>query len=461
MVESSTIAATTSKSSGSTTTIDSNHPYYLHASDAPGMVLVNNLFDGRAKNKLGFITDTTPSDGSPDLQPWSRCNDMDENQRESYMSPFLSSDSSSFMVSNINQFKLGKQIQRTIGPSQRSRNSYPRFHNQRRHQQQQLRFYKQPQKFKRKKAKFNPNVSCTYYGKVGHVADDCYRLIWFPEDFQFTNEKDFQIGGNGALSTEEGENMTNNHAFTNTNNQSYNKEQYNQFIQMFKQMKVDEATNTTVGSEINTNATAVPGSLIEATHVGIISILPNFTLHNVLPFNEGHIFGKAKEGSLLVPASPKESSSSLSRNISSIFDVVPTISNSNYVDIPSISSSVSIPVCENATSNFNAKVKVVRSDNALELGKTEACLQFFNSNGIIHQTSCVATPQQNGVVERKHKHLLEMARALLFQSKVPITYWGHFSDSISSSQPSIPHPTSPVSPTVSISNSPIPISFNP
>ncbi|XP_059294603.1 uncharacterized protein LOC132047600 [Lycium ferocissimum] len=172
---------------------------------------------------------------------------LDDNQRESSMSPFLSSDSSSFMVGNINQFKLGKQIQRTIGLSQRSRNSYPRFHNQQQHQQQQLRFYKQPQKFRGKRAKFNPNVSCTYYGKVGHAADDCYRLIGFPEDFQFTNEKDFQIKGNGALSTEEGENRTNNHTSTNTNNQSYNKEQYNQFVQMFKQMKVDEATNTTVG----------------------------------------------------------------------------------------------------------------------------------------------------------------------------------------------------------------------
>ena len=51
---------------------------------------------------------------------------------------------------------------------------------------------------------------------------------------------------------------------------------------------------------------------------------------------------------------------------------------------------------------FDTKVKMIRSDNGSEF----IMKQFYDESGIIHQTSCVETSQQNEIVERKHQHLL-------------------------------------------------------
>jgi transposase InsO family protein len=64
---------------------------------------------------------------------------------------------------------------------------------------------------------------------------------------------------------------------------------------------------------------------------------------------------------------------------------------------------------------FHLTPKIIRSDNGPEFLLTE----FLASKGIEHQKSCVETPQQNGRVERKHQHILNVGRALLFQSKLP------------------------------------------
>ena len=50
-------------------------------------------------------------------------------------------------------------------------------------------------------------------------------------------------------------------------------------------------------------------------------------------------------------------------------------------------------------------------------------VQYLSSQGIIHQTSYVGTPQQNGVAERKNRDLLEKTRSFMIYMNVPKKFW--------------------------------------
>ncbi|KAL1214926.1 Retrovirus-related Pol polyprotein from transposon TNT 1-94 [Cardamine amara subsp. amara] len=70
------------------------------------------------------------------------------------------------------------------------------------------------------------------------------------------------------------------------------------------------------------------------------------------------------------------------------------------------------------TNHFNANIKVLRSDNGGEYTSNTFKAHLAN-RGILHQTSCPYTPQQNGVAERKNRHLMEVARSMMFHKNMP------------------------------------------
>ena len=72
---------------------------------------------------------------------------------------------------------------------------------------------------------------------------------------------------------------------------------------------------------------------------------------------------------------------------------------------------------------FHTKIQIFRTDNAKEYFK-HILGDYLQSQDIIHQSSCVDTPQQNGVAKRKNRHILEVARSLMFSTHVPKHFWG-------------------------------------
>ena len=82
----------------------------------------------------------------------------------------------------------------------------------------------------------------------------------------------------------------------------------------------------------------------------------------------------------------------------------------------------SLLLCNEITTHFGWFARILQSDKPKECYST-AFQSFLSSRGIVHQTSCSYASQQNGVVGRKIRHLVEMAYTLLVYMHVPILFW--------------------------------------
>jgi transposase InsO family protein len=75
-----------------------------------------------------------------------------------------------------------------------------------------------------------------------------------------------------------------------------------------------------------------------------------------------------------------------------------------------------------AQNEFELKVKKIRSDNGLEF-KNLQVEEYLQEESIKHEFSAPYTPQQNVVVERKNMTLIDMARTMLGEYKMPEQFW--------------------------------------
>lgn len=72
---------------------------------------------------------------------------------------------------------------------------------------------------------------------------------------------------------------------------------------------------------------------------------------------------------------------------------------------------------------YQISIQTLHTNNSIEYFNT-TLISYLLQNGIVHQSLCVDTPQQNGVAERKNHHLLEVVHAIVFKRHVPKYHWG-------------------------------------
>ncbi|XP_019261987.1 PREDICTED: uncharacterized protein LOC109239848 [Nicotiana attenuata] len=372
---------------------------------------------------------------------------QDKNQREKHVNTHFSGDGSSFLAGSTQhttQLSSGNQFntQHENGSvANKGNNVY--------------------------KGKRNAQI-CSYCKMTNHTVKNCNRLIGFPTNFKFTKTKKFQgpVRGNSAADMDHTEGANNNITEANSNSSSwiidsgasehmcFNSESF-QFLFPLSTPLLVKLPNSSKGpllkspqAFVSLPISARTKSDVKLWHVRLghlpfqamkyissISFLPNLVCscdicslarQSKLPFPISQIKSKGifdlihidTWGPFLVPTY---------NGYKYFLMIVDDFSQGTWTYLLSTKSNT-FPVLKwflcMVERQFASKLKVIRSDNALELGRGTIESAFLNSQGILHQRSCVATPQQNGVVERKHRHLLEIAGALLFQYKLPICYWG-------------------------------------
>ena len=69
---------------------------------------------------------------------------------------------------------------------------------------------------------------------------------------------------------------------------------------------------------------------------------------------------------------------------------------------------------------YNSKIKALQTDNG---GEFRVFLPYLHSYGIQPRFTCPYTSQQNGVAERKYRHIAEMGLTLLSHAAMPLKFW--------------------------------------
>lgn len=87
---------------------------------------------------------------------------------------------------------------------------------------------------------------------------------------------------------------------------------------------------------------------------------------------------------------------------------------------------------------FSTTIKTLQTDGGTEFKPLSRLFPH-----ILHQTSCPHTPQQNGIAERKHRHVVELSLAIISHASLPLDLWDHIFQSVVFLINRIPSSTSP------------------
>ncbi|XP_075075963.1 uncharacterized protein LOC142162856 [Nicotiana tabacum] len=270
--------------------------------------------------------------------------------------------------------------------------------------------------------KAKPGLICDFCGYKGHLKENCYKIIGYPPDFK--SKKKAPIQGvkpyANAATTEKG----NASSTQSTNGNFLTEDQYKQLLNLLNKQDTGDCHSLMAGiNALLSNAFDYEWILDSRAshhitfHKEIMHDVKDCNAHN-----DSGVQGLYNEKRRLMPTAAM-----VTKNANNLVLWYMRLGHPSTNAIQHIQQSEVIVILKNFFSmvknQFGVTVKTLRSDNGTEFFNSN-CNELFSSLGIVHQSTCPYTPQQNGVIGKKHRHILEVARAMKFQSSIPNRFWG-------------------------------------